>query len=283
MLVVEVFQVAVVVLRGQVLAQLVVAAGEVELVGVGLNTVDRCGAGDAQADVVGGVAGLGVLQLAGGQGQAIDLVADDLPAFEQLRQQAAVVEGHHRQLGLQGAEAGFGLRQLDLGGQPGLAVLVHGLPVAFRGEQLARLALVGSVAVTAAVQAHAEQADGIHAEADGAFGEAGLVVEDEALAPLLGGGAVLIADVAVDVEVAQGEVGLAVFEEGGLGRAGQGGGQGGGEHGEGQGGLVHCVFLHEIDGVCDWDAPGVSERAIPPRRKMTVCCSLMSVAKVLET
>src|SRR5690606_1049914 len=71
-LLVVVVQVAVVVLRGQVLGDLVVTTGEVELVGVGPGGRTA----DAQADVIGRRAGLGVLQLAAGQGQAVDLVGD---------------------------------------------------------------------------------------------------------------------------------------------------------------------------------------------------------------
>src|SRR5690606_10746343 len=89
---VEVIQIAVVILRGEVLGQLVVAAGKVEGVAVRLLAVDQRRAGDAQADVVAGTPRLGAFQLAGDQGQAVNFVGGDLPSLEGLRQQATVVE-----------------------------------------------------------------------------------------------------------------------------------------------------------------------------------------------
>ncbi|MNL07685.1 hypothetical protein D3C87_1283710 [compost metagenome] len=76
-LLVEIFEAAVVVLGGQVLGDLVVAAGEDEAVrigqrGAGRGTGGTCRAADAQIDIVGGTAGLGALQLAGGECQAVD-------------------------------------------------------------------------------------------------------------------------------------------------------------------------------------------------------------------
>jgi len=86
MLFIEVFETAVVVLGSQVLGDLVVAAGEDEAVrvgqrGAGGRTGGTRRAADAQVDIVGGAAGLGALQLTGGEGRAVDFARSDLPAF----------------------------------------------------------------------------------------------------------------------------------------------------------------------------------------------------------
>ncbi len=200
-LLVVVVQVAVVVLRGQVLADPVIATGKVELVAVGASRRTA----DTQAHVIGRRAGLGVFQLAAGQGQAVDLVGDDLPTLEGLRQQATVVEVHHGQLRQQGAESHFGPGDAQLGGGPGLAVVVHGAAVGFGWKQLAGRAIAGRAAVAAAIEAEAVEGDDVNAETQGAFGETGLVVEDEALSPFVGFAVVVrgVLVVQVVVEVAQ--------------------------------------------------------------------------------
>ncbi|MCY1294196.1 hypothetical protein D9M70_434820 [compost metagenome] len=76
-----------------------------------------------------------------------------------------------------------------------------------------------------AVEFDRVQAEHVHAEADAALGEAGACVEDETLRPLPG--LVLVAGVdvvAVEVEVAQVQSGLGVFDEAAVGEGGQGAG-----------------------------------------------------------
>ncbi|MCY1298109.1 hypothetical protein D9M70_475800 [compost metagenome] len=128
-----------------------------------------------------------------------------------MRQQAAVVVQRHRQFGQQGAGLEGALRSPQLGGQAQLAVFVLGaIGLLAVGLQQASAGAVG-----AGVQLDPEQAEGVHTHADCAVGVAGLVAQQEALGPLLRlalGGAVL-AEVAVEVEVAQFQVGLAVGEE----------------------------------------------------------------------
>lgn len=92
---------------------------------------------------------------------------------------------------------------------------------------------------TTGIQLHTQQADGVEAEADGAFGEPGAVVEDEALTPLLRLAVVVggVLGVQVVIEIAQAEAGLAVFDEtGGGGLVGDGGQR----DGQGQGGFFHA-------------------------------------------
>ncbi|MNN19884.1 hypothetical protein D3C81_1331400 [compost metagenome] len=113
---VEVFQVAVVVLQQQVLAELVVASAIVELVAevAGARVV---GAADGHAFFVGRITALDVFYLAADQGQILDFIGGDLAALEGLRQQAPIVIGDDRQLGHECAVAQFGLREPGLGGQ----------------------------------------------------------------------------------------------------------------------------------------------------------------------
>ncbi|MNL69454.1 hypothetical protein D3C87_1943170 [compost metagenome] len=69
----------------------------------------------------------------------------------------------------------------------------------------------------AAIQAHPQQAERVHTKADGAIGEAGFVIEQEALRPFcclaLPGGTGAIAVVVVEVVVAKTQGGLAVLDE----------------------------------------------------------------------
>lgn len=76
----------------------------------------------------------------------------------------------------------------------------------------------------------------VDAEADGALGEARLVIQDEALAPLflLARRGAAIAVVGIDVEVAQGQRCLAVLDETGGDRLLRQGTEGTGSDGQGQ-------------------------------------------------
>jgi len=102
---VEIFQLAEVVRSGQILGDLVVGTGVVELVaefaGVIVGAFVR--ASNRQVFVVAGVTALGRLDLTSGQSQVFDFVRNDLAALEGLRQQATVVGLDHRVVWLQGA------------------------------------------------------------------------------------------------------------------------------------------------------------------------------------
>ncbi|MOA10874.1 hypothetical protein D3C78_1307810 [compost metagenome] len=95
MLLVEVVEVAVVVLQGQVFARFVVATGVVEFVAVARTGAAAVGAGDREAALVGGVTHLGVFQLAGDQGEVFEVGGRHLATLERNWQQSAVVVGHH--------------------------------------------------------------------------------------------------------------------------------------------------------------------------------------------
>ena len=84
-LLVEVFQVRVVVLQGQVWSELVVQAAVAELVAVG------SGASDRQASTVARRTAHGVSQLTGVDGQVVDFLRLDSATLEGLRQHTAIV------------------------------------------------------------------------------------------------------------------------------------------------------------------------------------------------
>src|SRR5690606_17221120 len=69
--------------------------------------------------------------------------------------------------------------------------------------------------VATGVQFDADQRDGVDAEADRALGKAGVVVEQETLAPLVGFTVVIggVVGVEVVVEIAQAQRGFTVFNE----------------------------------------------------------------------
>ncbi|MNI56271.1 hypothetical protein D3C73_1112640 [compost metagenome] len=77
----------------------------------------------------------------------------------------------------------------------------------------------------AAIELHRVQPQYVHAETDGALGEPGFGIEDEALRPLLSLALSLgrVGEVAIDVEVAQVEVDLGAFDKAVFGRGGEGG------------------------------------------------------------
>ncbi|MNF53703.1 hypothetical protein D3C84_351030 [compost metagenome] len=199
--------------QGEVGRQCIGAAGEVEVV-AGLPGV---------ADVVaaGGVAQVGFGEAPGIQGQPLQLLTGEHAAGEGGGQQPGVVVHRHRQQRLQGAQAQGAFRGAQLGGQAQLAVVVHWLlrPRAERQQ-------AGAAAVAAGIQLHAQLAQSIQAEANASLGEAGLEAGDETLAPFggLGLGRPFLAEVAVDVDIAQLEAGLAIRDQvgGGIAAADQG-------------------------------------------------------------
>ncbi|MNZ32984.1 hypothetical protein D3C78_503220 [compost metagenome] len=244
-LLVEVVELAVVVAGAEAVVPLVGGAGEVERVAGGAGADDdAAGAavGEGHVLVVGGVALVDLLELAGVEGQAVELQGIQVAALEGLRQQARVVVLDHRQLGQQGADLEHALGGAQLGGEAELAVFVLGAA----GFAVA-LEQAGAGAVGAGVELDAEQAEGIDAHPHGALGEAGLIAQEEALGPFLGLGlgGIVLAEVAIEVEVAQFQAGLAVLDELGLGDARQNdtGAKRGQGHGLGERGLAHCYCL----------------------------------------
>ncbi len=217
-LVVDAVQPTVVVAGGQLWRPVVAPAGEEELVArriAAKGDVAQPAVEHRHLFVVGRVAVAGAIQHAEIQREAFDVLALQPGAAIDVRQQAAVVTHQHRDHRLQRAHVQRGGGQLGLGGQARRAVVVR----RFTGGRAWQQA--GATATGAGVELDAEQPDGIQAKADRPFGVAGFHFQDEALGPLLGLGlAVPRTEVAVHVEVAQFDSGLAVFDESGAGGAG---------------------------------------------------------------
>src|SRR5690606_24875905 len=249
-LAVVVFQLGKVVVGDQVVGQLVVTAGKTEL-------IDPLGtAGNGQPFVIGRGATAGPLDLAQIQGQALDVPGGQLTATECLRQQAAVVEGQHRQFGLQGTEAQFGFADTGLAGEVDAAEIADRAAVVLQREEGTRVAVtVGLGGAAARIQADTNLAQGVRT-----CGITGLEVEQEALAPrrALRGGGGATAIVLVEVEVAGAEGGTGTLDESltGLGQGGQGGQQSEGD-GAGQQSVLHDVlrlFIRVVMGVSSGSA-----------------------------
>ena len=219
-LLVIVFEVGVVILDQQVLVHLVIQTCIVEFIAL-LSAARR-----RQAAAVTGATAGGVLQLAADQGQVVDVFAGDLSAFEGLRQQAAIVAHQDRQIRAQVTVAQLGLGKTRLGRRTTARPAVGGLAVIVGDHRAAHMA------AGAAVEGHAEQADGIQTKADGAIGETRLVIKDKRLAPLFGlrrcGSAVAV--VVIEIEVAHVQVGCAVAQKISRGQGAQGNAQAAGQY-----------------------------------------------------
>lgn len=126
------------------------------------------------------VAQVGAVQVAGLQGQPVDIRRAQAGALVGRGKQADVTEGQHGQVRLQFADAQFGFRHASLEGRRQAAVLVGGTAVAMHRQQ------AGVGALGAAVELDAQQAQGIHTKTDGAGRVPRLEVEDETLGPLFG-------------------------------------------------------------------------------------------------
>jgi len=217
-LVVDAVQPTVVVAGGQLWRPVVAPAGEAELVArriAAKGNVAQPAIEHRHLFVVGRVAVARAIQHAEIQREAFDVLALQPGAAIDVRQQAAVVAHQHRNHRLQGTHVQRGGGQLGLRRQACRAVVIR----RFTGSRAWQEA--GAATAGAGVELDAEQADGIQAEADRPFGVAGFHFQDEALGPLLGLGlAVPRTEVAVHVEVAQFDSGLAVFDEGGRSRVG---------------------------------------------------------------
>src|SRR5690606_11812441 len=224
-LVVVILQLAKVVLRDQVIAELGITTHVLEAVHVGIGRA----AADAQAFVVGRVAAVGLVEVTGMQGQVIDLPGGQHRTAVGLRQQAAVVANHDRQVRLQSAaQLQYCLGNLGLGSEVDAAEVVDGTAVILEREHGA-----GATAVTglrrvgaAGIQADTRAGEHVQAETDRSLGIAGIELEHEALTPLAvtgGVGGVLV--VAIEIQVAQAQVCLGVLHETaalGDGQAGKG-------------------------------------------------------------
>ncbi|MNQ05246.1 hypothetical protein D3C85_179790 [compost metagenome] len=244
-LLVQLFQLAVVVGGAQVVLPLVGQPGEVEVVALVALAAEgevadaACGV-QAQILEVAGVALVGFLQLAGVEDQAGDLLGVQVAAEEVLRQQARVVGRYARQLGHQAADLEHGLGDLGLEGGGRLGVFARALVAETARQQVAAGALVRRV------EFQAQTGVGIQTEANGTLGIAGLGFEDKALCPLFALGLLRcrgVAQITIEIEITRFDAGLAVLDEFGVGDVAQGQAQGAGGYGQRQGGLSHYGFL----------------------------------------
>ncbi len=159
--------------------------------------------------------------------EAGDLLAGQLGAVEQGRQQASVVVFQQRHVRQHRAVPELCLREAHLAGYAGLGVLVdRATRIVAAGRQQAAVAVRG-----AGVELDPEHRQGIHAEAQRALGIARAQVEDEALRGFLAlealwGGRAAVAEVAVEVDGARFQARAAVLEEGGRGRGDESAAQG---------------------------------------------------------
>ncbi|EYT97934.1 hypothetical protein PA99_5000 [Pseudomonas aeruginosa PA99] len=227
-LAIDVAQAALGVLQQQAVVDLVVELVGVEAVAGGVAGVAFVLA--VQADVL-GVAGVprGVaLQAGGGEPEPGDLLAGQLGAVEQGRQQASVVVFQQRHVRQHRPVPELCLREAHLAGNAGLGVLVdRATRIVAAGRQQAAVAVRG-----AGVELDPEHRQGIHAEAQRALGIARAQVEDEALRGFLALGGALrvgraaVAEVAVEVDGARFQARAAVLEEGGRGRGDESAAQG---------------------------------------------------------
>ncbi|MNI46606.1 hypothetical protein D3C73_1010780 [compost metagenome] len=241
-LLVELFQVAVVVLGRQVLGDLVVATGIDELVAVAEFGAASVRARNRHLLIVAGVTAFNGFDLATNQGQILDVAGRDLATLPGLRQQTTIVGHDHRVFRLQGAQLQFSLGNLGFGGQAQAGEIIYRLAIGFARENRAAVrGRRGTVGTAARIQLDAQQADRIDTETDGALGVTGDETQIEALAPLfvfVGTGSVTV--VGVDVEVTQPQCCLAVFDKT---RGACLLGQNPDGHSHGQGGLVHVSLL----------------------------------------
>src|SRR5690554_5257081 len=239
-LLVVILELGEVVAGDQIVTQLGVTAGILELVHP-LGTT-----GDAQTVIVAPAAAAGLVELARTQGQVVDLVGGHHHTAVGLRQQAAIVAGQDRQGGFEAASGlDLGSGYLGLGGEVDLAEFGYRAVIVFQREHGAGLAAGVSIATLAAgVQAQAGTGEYVQPQAYRALGVTGVEPEHEALAPFpVAGSAGGVLVVAVVVQVAQTQVGLGVFHEAatlGDGQARQGQ-QASGDTGGDQGSFHHVI------------------------------------------
>ncbi|MCY1533483.1 hypothetical protein D9M68_688120 [compost metagenome] len=112
-----------------------------------------------------------------------------------------------------------GTGEACLGGHAQAGKFVRGPAVIVQGQQS------GTGPAGAGIQLHTQESQGVQAETETAWGVAGLHIQQETLGPFfllrlcvgsgLGGHARLVLEVIVEVDVAQLQVGFAVFDEAG--------------------------------------------------------------------
>src|SRR5690554_2560599 len=239
-LLVVVLELGEVVAGNQIVTQLGVTAGVLELVHP-LGTT-----GDAQTVIVAPAAAAGLVELARTQGQVVDLVGGHHHTAVGLRQQATIVAGEDRQGGFEAASGlDLGSGDLGLGGEVDLAEFGYRAVIIFQREHGAGLAAgVGIATLAAGVQAQAGTGKHVQTQAYRTLGVTGIEPEHEALAPFpVAGSAGGVLVVAVVVQVAQAQVGLGVFHEAatlgdGQTRQGQ---QASGDTGGDQGSFHHVI------------------------------------------
>ena len=214
-LAIDILELGVMVLAAEAVAELVVQAVGVEVIGRGVAGIALVLAMHANVLGIGGIPGGVAVQAGCGEGQVPDLPGGQYRAIEQGGQQAPVVVLEQRQVRQLRAVFEHGLGHAHLGGQAKLGVLVGRAPrVMPAGWQQAAIA-----AIRAGVELDPEHAQGIQAKAHGAFGVARLQVENEALGRLLALGCALrglgvaITEVPVEVDRARLELGATVLEK----------------------------------------------------------------------
>ncbi len=159
---VEVFEVGVVVLEGQVLGSFPVTAGVEELVAVLACAVD------AHAGVVARRTAALLLKLAACEGQVVDILGGDGATLEELRCNPAVVTHQNWQVGCQSiTQLQLGLGDFDLGSTAQAAECIVGILRATREE-----AVVSSVLIVTA-QVERLETGNVKTETNGALGVAG--------------------------------------------------------------------------------------------------------------
>ncbi|MNC18788.1 hypothetical protein D3C75_667050 [compost metagenome] len=159
-LTIEVFELAVEIAQAQLLAGGIVGPGKAEIPRLAATVTIQ-----EQAGAVGGVPLLETVQMAGGQGQAIDISTGQLRTLVGLRQQSRIVVHQHRCLGQQGAMLDDGLPQSRLGRHTGTGELVRGTAIVMHRQQ------AGTAAPAARIEPYAYKPQGIEPQPQRALGE----------------------------------------------------------------------------------------------------------------
>ena len=187
LLTVNVLQLSVVVLRRQLLVNLVIEAVHREMVSRDVAGITLVFAVQPQVLGVGGVPRGVAVQTRSHELQVFDFLRLQHRAVEDVGQQTAVVVLEQRQVRQQGAVFEYGLGNTHFGGQATFGVLIFGTTRIAAGRRQQAAVTVGR----AGVQLDPQHAQRIEAKADGAFGVARLQVEEKALRRLVALGSAL--------------------------------------------------------------------------------------------
>ncbi|MNE42144.1 hypothetical protein D3C80_1362510 [compost metagenome] len=187
--------------QGAVLIELVLATNKVEAV--------RHATAVAHVVHAGVVARAVAAELPAIQGQPGNLVGRDLPATERLWQRTPVVRAQNRKHRHPLTDLQFCSGDACLARHCQAPIVIGRLAIVMARQQRR------AIGTATAIQLDRPQPQYIHAEADRPLGEPRAGVEDEALRPFLGLAlrVARVGEVAVDVEVAQAEGGLAVLDK----------------------------------------------------------------------